>query len=155
MYKMYGCIKMGFIIITVFFLTNCSNNLTDTNENNENSWELEGSWVGSHFEFISQADSTQKADLSTYVQFSMVITADSSYSSTITFLGTPTSEAGKITINGNQITLTTTMYDSKSGEYEITDSGVSIVIYEEEFDFNRDGINEPADLYIDLVRANY
>lgn len=157
MRKVYGSIVVLIMFIICLTLTNCSKNSTDPNENNnksESDWDLYGSWVGTNFEFISQADTTVKANLSSYgVSFSITINADSSYSSVITFLGQNTNESGTIEVTENQITLTSITGESNTGTYWITQPGVTIMITDEEFDFNQDGTSEPAFLYIDLVKS--
>lgn len=156
MKKMYGSILLMIVLVISFSLTNCSSNSTDPVEedNNPSNWALVGTWVGTGFEFVSQADTSVKADLSSYgVAYSIVINTDSSYSSTTAFLGQTMIENGKIHLTDTAITIAPVNDVSHSGTYTQSAAGFDIVITDEDFDFDQDGIDDPAFLYISLVKV--
>lgn len=155
MNKMYGHIVFVFVLAFIFVITSCSSNSTDPVEEdtNPNNWALVGTWVGTAFEFVSQADTSVKADLSSYgVAYSIVINADSTYSSTTAFLGQTMIETGTLLVTDTEITLYPVNDQSRTGTYTQTATEISIVITDEGFDFDQDGTDDPAFLYIDLIK---
>lgn len=155
MKKMYGNILVILVVAAFLIIVSCSSNSTDPVEqdNNPNNWALVGTWVGTGFEFVSQADTSVKADLTTYgVAYSIIINHDSTYSSTTAFLGQNMVETGNVIVTATEITISPVNGVSHSGNYTQTATGFDIVITDEGFDFDQDGTDEPAFLYIELVK---
>ncbi len=153
---------VGMVLATCLFfgIWGCSSSGTDPDNNTDpvqtqSDWEMVGSWTGVYFEFANPNDSSQVVNLSQYgVSYLMAIADDSSYTSATTFLGDTEVETGRITVQGNQITIAPDTGDPRSGTYTLNENTLRIVVPDQEFDFTQDGIPEPATLTVELVKTD-
>lgn len=150
--------NLKFVVIAIISLVafSCSSdtNPTDGNQGtNQIPDGLVGYWVGTSFEYISQADTTVRADLSRFgVVFSVTVNPDSSYSSTTLFLGQTIEESGTISVLQNTLNFTQQADQARSGTFDLNGTSMDIRFEEEAFDFDQDGTEEPAILDITLEK---
>jgi hypothetical protein len=117
--------------------------------------DLAGSWVASEYRFTNPANTAQTVDLvAVGGSLSLMIMADGNYTVTIQEPGNvPETRSGTVEVRGDTLTI------SESGQGSPTDylaqrSGdtLTMTTSDEEFDFDQDGTDEPADVRAVYVR---
>ncbi len=118
--------------------------------------DLVGSWNASKFEFVNNANSSQRFDfIAQGATLTLTVAAGGAYSVVATDPGQPPdTTSGTIAINGNSITI------SESGQgspttFSFTLSGNTLTLTDtdETFDFDDDGTDESATLTIVFQRT--
>ncbi len=117
--------------------------------------ELAGTWNAIEYRFTNPANTAQTVELIALGgSLSILIRADSSYTATIQEPGdVPETRRGTVEIRGDTLTI------SESGQgsptpYMARRSGdtLTMTTSDEDFDFDQDGTDDPADVRIVLVR---
>ncbi len=117
--------------------------------------ELAGTWSALEYRFTNPANTSQTVELIALGgSLSIVIRADSTYTATIQEPGdAPETRSGTVEIQGDTLTI------SESGQgsptpYMARRSGdtLTMTTSDEDFDFDQDGTDDPADVRIVLVR---
>ena len=145
--------KVLLIVLAVFLAACSSGNDPDNTTIPEVPDGLVGYWIGSNFFYINQADTTERVDLAEFgVVFSIIVNPDSSYSSTTLFLGQTIEEEGTISISQDILTFTQPSDQVRIGKFTLDGTAMDIRFEEEAFDFNQDGIDDPAILDITMEK---
>ncbi|RMF55580.1 MAG: hypothetical protein D6748_15050, partial [Calditrichaeota bacterium] len=84
----------------------------------------------------------------------MNLNSDSTYSSATTFQGQDITESGIYSVHGNQLTFYPDNSDPRTSEYVLDENHLTITTMDEEFDFNQDGVMEPAVITVELEKMN-
>ncbi len=117
--------------------------------------DLTGTWVATQYSFTNLADPTQSMDLiSAGGGLTLTVEATGDYTATLVVPGdAPEVITGTVSVAGDTLTI------SESGQgsptpYLASRSGGTLTLTsdEEEFDFDDDGVEEPASARIVLVR---
>ena len=111
-----------------------------------------GTWDAEVIRVTSDADTTLVADLMVNGAFAINVQPSGSYTATLTFGGIPLTEFGTLSVGPNVITLradggqvAASVYSFQSPTYVTVDGPT-------EFDFNIDGILDPAQIYMEWRR---
>ena len=146
-----------FILLSFcFFLFNCESNSTDPKEKivPDAPAEVVGNWQAIHFMVSNNANPTEIVDLiSEGFNLYLTIQSNGTYTSTFTFPGVPDeTETGTAVFTANTVTIDTPDEDPFTMAYQVTDSSLTFVDSNSSFDFDDDGMDEPATETILLMR---
>jgi len=155
MKEMFGNFILVLVVTFSLVMVNCSKNVNEPNNNeNETTEGIIGDWQGKNFEYANKNDPSQTANLILYgVNHSMKVNVDSTYSANTVFLSQTITETGTISTRGNQITIYPNDAVARTGTYTLSGDSLSLVIDDQEFDFNQDGSPEPATLSVELQKV--
>lgn len=117
--------------------------------------DIVGTWNATKFEFTNAADTTEKVDIIPLGGgLNLIISSQATYNATIKFPGeTPIVETGQIIAKtSTTILLLPNNGDSYSFDYVLSQNMLTLINENADFDFDDDGVDEPAILFILLVR---
>ncbi len=117
--------------------------------------EFVGNWLASSYIVTSIANTSLSEDLVVGQQMTISITfTETTYSGTASFPGEPTETfSGTYTISGNQLTLNETGQGTPElMTYTLSGNAMTLAGSDEEYDFDDDGVEDPATFTMLLVR---
>lgn len=117
--------------------------------------DLIGSWNATKYEFVNNANSSQKADLLAQgVSLALTVAAGGSYSAVITNPGQePDTTSGTIAIDGNTLTIAESGQGSPTPvSFSLSGNTLTLTDPDESIDFDNDGTDESATLTIVFQR---
>ncbi len=116
---------------------------------------LAGDWSATRFQVTNDADPSSSHDLVSEVgaRFTLDVQPSGQYTAILTFQGIANTEIGQLQVRGDEITfqVQTPCCSSNTATVETTSDGIRLH-GATEYDFNSDGIREPATADIDLVK---
>ena len=116
--------------------------------------EFAGKWGANTFNMINVANPSQVIDLTVYgVEYSMTINTNATYSVSVIFQGQPIDEEGVVNFDNGTVTFTPNAGAVRTGTYTYANDILTLDVAGQEFDFNQDGVNEPAKLYLEMVKV--
>ena len=145
-----------FLLFALLIISSCDSSSSPNEEAeiviNEG---LIGGWKGTYFEYTHQNAPFQSVDLALYgVSHTMIVSEDSIYTANTSFLGQESIEIGSISIHNNEFTFTPQNDSSRTGIFTMDSLKLHIQIDDDHFDFDQDGIDEPATLIVDLEKVS-
>lgn len=147
------------ILFVALMITGCASDTPfepeDTGNNTSgNAGEFAGKWGANTFHMINAEDPSQVVDLTVYgVEYSMTINPNASYSVSVVFQGQPIDEEGVVNFDNGAVTFTPTAGAVRAGTYTYTNNILTLDVGGQEFDFNQDGVNDPAKLYLEMTKV--
>lgn len=116
-----------------------------------------GDWVATALVVTSQAnpETVERLIQDLGGTFTIHVEPSGGYTATLKLFGLPATQIGQLSVSGNIVTLTPSFPEGQpvtSGTFEF--QGITLIIDgETEFDFNLDGIAEPAFVHFELTPA--
>lgn len=108
-----------------------------------------GTWDAEVILVTSDADTTQVADLMENGSFAINVQESGAYTATLTFGGIPLTEFGQISVGNGVITLRPDSGQPATSTYVFVSANYVEVEGPTEFDFNLDGMLDPAVIYME------
>lgn len=143
-------------LILSMILVNCESNSTNPTENIDANVPAGavGDWDAGSYIITNTANPVEQVDLiQEGINLYLTIQSNGNYSSTLTFPVDPTeTETGRLTFVNNVVTVDPSDDDPFPMTYVLIDSILTLVDANSSFDFDDDGMDEPASETIILVR---
>jgi len=156
MNRFRGKLVVIFGLCLSMVLLNCESNSTNPTENIDANVPAGavGNWDAGFYVITNTSNPVEQVDLiQEGLNLSLTIQANGNYSSTLTFPSDPSeTETGRLTFVNNIVTVDPSDDDPFPMTYVLTDSILTLVDSNSSFDFDDDGMDEPASETIILVR---
>lgn len=130
------------MMLLLLALSGCSDDSTSPN----NGISIQGTWDVTEYKYISDADPTVTFDFLTEfgASFTMTVNENGAYTMSGTVQGVPFSFSGTFTEDeGGDISA-----DDPNTTVTVTNNTITMVSTDEEWDFDGDGTDEPANLRV-------
>lgn len=114
---------------------------------------LVGTWRGRSMVLTDRGNPQVQVDLIAQgAVFTLSVVGNGTYSATLSVFGQTNVETGTISVKGNRVTITPTLPPGPptTGTWRLEGSTL-LLEGETEFDFNLDGVREPAEIKMELV----
>lgn len=137
------------LLLASILISGCSDGGTGPKRELE---PLVGSWKATTLVMTNRANPLMSVDLVEMgANFTISVLATGQYSASLTVLGVTSTEVGVVTVSGNQVTISPTSPEGPPVVAVWSFRGEALVLDgESEFDFNQDGVTEPALAHIVL-----
>ncbi len=148
-YRTAGLRNPTALLLSLLFLSGCSDSGTEVKDELA---PLVGAWRAQALVMTSREEPETSVDLvDEGGVFTLSILATGDYTASLVIYGQPNTEAGKVTVSGDQITITPTTPPGPpvTGRWRI-EGGILYLDGSTEFDFDLDGIRETADIHMEL-----
>ncbi len=141
-------------LLAVTFLAGCGDSIGADGTPEEVANALAGTWNATSFVFTNDANSSETFDLlADGGSFSITFTAAGQFSGSSTFEGATDTFSGTYVVQGtNLITTDTGEIESETIAFTLSGNTLTLAL-DDEFDFDDNGIDEPATLVIVLQKA--
>lgn len=137
------------LLLVLILIPGCSDSGIEPKKDLE---PLVGIWKASTLIMTNRANPLIAVDLVEMgASFTLSVLATGQYSASLTAFGATNTEVGTVTISGNQVTISPTSPEGPPLVAVWSFQGEALVLDgESEFDFNQDGVSEPALAHIVL-----
>lgn len=125
----------------------------DPNQPDREIAPLVGTWRGRSMVLTNRANPQVRVDLIAQgAVFTLAVVGNGTYSATLSLFGQTNVETGTIAVRGNRVTITPTLPPGPptTGTWKL--EGTTLLLEgQTEFDFDLDGVREPAEIKMELA----
>ena len=144
-------------LLAVTFVASCSDDFVSGADSTPEEVvdALVGTWNATSFVFTNKANSSETFDLlADGGSFSITFTATGGFSGSSTFEGATDTFSGTYIVQGTNLMLTDGQSnDVESFAFTVSGNTLTLVFEDVEFDFDNDGVDEPATVTLVFQRA--